>query len=505
MQGTPNVYPAVGSNSNERGIYLAAPVRPALDDKAMPIGVVIVEVGADKLDALLKSWTGGPAMLLSPQGVVFATSRADWLFRVSGKMSGEQIAAIQRTRQFANLFDHAQPPPLSFTADTPEATIDGVRHAVRSLALDWNDPAGDWMLVLLDRRAHWWSQKEVLGFAALAGGFVFSLLFWLYSLARITVRRQSDLRTLEVVQVQMRELTDNAPVAVFQILPDNDRRRKNQFFSRPVKDILGVEAETVIAQRGCLFDNVPVEDRAVCEAELNECVANGHGWNSEFRVIINGDTRWIQSVAHALRAADGYMHYNGFIQDITASKTMTDEMRCAREIAEEATQMKSDFLANMSHEIRTPMNAIIGLSHLALKTELTPRQFDYLKKIRQSGQHLLGIINDILDFSKIEAGKLSVEMAPFELDKALENIANLIAEKAASKGLELVFDVNQNVPVHLIGDPLRIGQILINYANNAVKFTEKGEVNIVVKKLAETVGDVLLRFEVYDTGIGLTQ
>ncbi|MEI7608525.1 MAG: response regulator, partial [Rhodospirillaceae bacterium] len=140
-----------------------------------------------------------------------------------------------------------------------------------------------------------------------------------------------------------------------------------------------------------------------------------------------------------------------------------------------------------------------------LKTDLTPRQRDYVRKIQQSGQHLLGLINDILDFSKIEAGKLSVESTDVHLDKVLENVANLISDKTAAKGLELVFDVGAGVPNDLVGDPLRLGQILINYANNAVKFTEAGEIGIVIR-LAEDHGDaVSLRFEVRDTGIGLTE
>ncbi len=177
----------------------------------------------------------------------------------------------------------------------------------------------------------------------------------------------------------------------------------------------------------------------------------------------------------------------------------------ARQKAEAATATKSAFLANMSHEIRTPMNAIIGMCHLALKTDMTPRQRDYLHKAQQSSQHLLAIINDILELSKVEAGKLELEIGEFSLERLLIKVADLLGDKAEGKGLELLFDVAHDVPDALQGDALRLSQMLINYASNALKFTDAGEIDILVRLQQQTDKRVVLRFEVRDTGIGLTE
>ncbi len=212
------------------------------------------------------------------------------------------------------------------------------------------------------------------------------------------------------------------------------------------------------------------------------------------------DAKVLVPEAAPAEIADLTRHFNAMVD---ARLGIEKNLVAARNDAEQANHAKSEFLANMSHEIRTPMNGIIGLSDLALGMELPPKLRDYLAKIHSSAKALLSIINDILDYSKVEAGRLELDSVEFSLEEVLENVANLFIVRAEEKGLELLFEIGHDVPPSLIGDPLRLSQVLNNLVGNAVKFTERGQIHIKIETAAAVPGQATLRIAISDTGIGM--
>jgi PAS domain S-box-containing protein len=303
----------------------------------------------------------------------------------------------------------------------------------------------------------------------------------------------------------LREIADSVPGVVYQLRIEKDGASSYTFMSDAVTTLRGISREEALADYELLFRQVVEEDRPVIRRAILTSVETLQPMFEEFRIkMLDGSIKWLQSAAMPSRVEGGAVVLNGYWIDVTQHRNMESELAAARATADAANEAKSSFLASMSHEIRTPMNAIIGMAHLALRTELTPRQHDYLTKIRASGEHLLGIINDILDFSKVEAGKLSIETIQFEFDGVLDTISTVISEKAAAKGLEFVFDIEPLIAPSLNGDPLRLGQVLINLCNNAVKFTEHGEIVLRARLIEDLADSQKLQLEVSDTGIGLT-
>ncbi|BBP01451.1 PAS domain S-box protein [Sulfuriferula nivalis] len=316
----------------------------------------------------------------------------------------------------------------------------------------------------------------------------------------ITERKKVE-DALQVSMGKFREYFDQPLTGMATLTPDMHWLEVNQRLA----DMLGYPREELVKLNWS--DLIHPDDKDDMVHLLQDTLQGTTAGESDQRMIRkDGQILWTSQVIRSVRRTDDSVLYLiALINDISERKLIEQQLRTASKLANAASQSKSDFLANMSHEIRTPMNGIIGLTHLALRTQLTMQQQDYLNKIMHSAQSLLTIINDILDFSKIEAGKLELEAINFDLDQTFSNIINLVGQHAAEKGLELVIRHATTVPNELIGDPLRLGQILLNLTSNAVKFTERGNIMIGVAPAETHISGVpAWRFYVTDTGIGMT-
>ncbi|MGB6876200.1 MAG: ATP-binding protein [Silvibacterium sp.] len=315
------------------------------------------------------------------------------------------------------------------------------------------------------------------------------------------VKRKRSEEALRVSEEQFRQLAENVHEVFFvgELEP-----MRLSYLSPAYEEVWGRPRQEAYERPDAWIDAIHPEDRERAFSLFTRSY-QGERAHAEYRVVRpDSSVRFIRARAFPVLDTEGrFCGLVGIAEDVTEQKQAEAELVKAKEAAEAASRAKSDFLANMSHEIRTPMNGIIGMTDLALDTELTPEQAEYLHMVRGSADALLILLNDILDFSKIEAGKLELDCRSFDLRKSLREVAKVLAIKAQQKGLEFIFDVRPEVPDNVLGDPARLRQVLVNLVGNSIKFTENGEIEVNVQTAAQGLQGTILRFSVRDTGIGI--
>jgi len=374
----------------------------------------------------------------------------------------------------------------------------------------WNTPEQEVRLTIDVQSPPWLRWWAWMLYALGGGSIIFGLERWRIRVSerqRILLQEEVEARTAELraSEEKSRLLLQSVGEGIFGVGLDGKvvfiNPAANRMLGYDTGELIGKKIHEIIHHSHA--DGSPYP-RSECPMHLTHVDGTDHHIADEVLWRKDGTAFPVEYTSMPIKKDDQVVGAVVAFMDITERKKAENELRIAKETAVEATKAKSDFLANMSHEIRTPMNAIIGMAHLALKTDLTAKQYDYLKKVDNSAKSLLGIINDILDFSKIEAGKLDMESLDFQLEDTLENIATLVGIKTQEKGLELLFKTDAAVPTALVGDPLRLGQILINLSNNAVKFTETGEIVVSTELVKKDDARVTLKFSVQDTGVGMS-
>ncbi|MGE3188511.1 MAG: PAS domain-containing protein, partial [Vicinamibacterales bacterium] len=325
----------------------------------------------------------------------------------------------------------------------------------------------------------------------------------IYGVAQDVTERRIMEEALRSSEERLRMLAAQVPGCIYQFRLWPTGRREFTYISEGVSALLGVSPEDVYSDHSLPWSFVPAEEVDQLWASIDESAATGEPWVLDFRVDLRaGGRKIVHGHAHPRALSDGSILWSGLLTDITTQRRQEEELIRTREAALEASREKSRFLANMSHEIRTPMNGILGMTALALGTALTDEQREYVEAVRQSGESLLAIINDILDISKIEARRMAVEQMPFTLIRVIDEAVASNRPRANEKGLRLDVTVAPGIPAHVMGDPLRIGQILRNLLSNAVKFTERGHVHLTVSPGDSGAG---VHFSVEDTGLGITR
>ena len=407
-----------------------------------------------------------------------------------------------------------QKQPLTFMA---QQAIDGVSGGSVEAYLDYRGVAvlGAWL----------WDEELGVGFASeieeheallaytdtreiVVVMFLFVLAAALVFFYVISSLRKTASDEIAKSEAYLRVVLDNAADSIVTI----DDKGVIQTFNHAAESLFGYSLVEVVGQDVSML--VPEPDKSWHADYINNYLSTGNtgviGVGREVEGLNKNGSKFPMWLGLSEIFLGKQRIFAAVIHDLTQQKQAEAEIRrrsteleAAKELADSANRAKSEFLAMMSHEIRTPMNAIIGMSHLVLKTGLNSKQLNYIDKINVSAESLLNIINDILDFSKIEAGYLKLEHIDFNLDEVLNKLTNLVALKAQEKGLDFHFEIKPGAPFRLVGDPTRLIQVLVNLGSNAVKFTEQGEVILTIEQLDASNGQVVLKFSVRDSGIGV--
>jgi PAS domain S-box-containing protein len=316
----------------------------------------------------------------------------------------------------------------------------------------------------------------------------------------ITERRRAE-RSLQDQKERLRLATDAAGIGVWELDPSRGTVEFDDWMHR-LYDLAPGDPGSLLERWS---QRLHPGDAQRVVGQMTAALKGHGGDQSAFRVVWgNGEVRHLQAAGHVVRDATGRAtRVIGVNVDVTLQRRSEDALRDAKQAAEAANASKSAFLANMSHEIRTPMNAILGMLALLRRTEMTPRQADYAAKTESAARSLLGLLNDILDFSKVEAGKMTLDAEPFRVERLMDDLAVILSASVGTKPLEVLFDIDPAVPPRLLGDAMRLQQVLINLGGNALKFTTEGEVVISIAVRGQAAGRVRLEFAVSDTGIGI--
>lgn len=498
IQGDHASYAAVGVTTEKRGIYFSSPVRAK--DGAPPLGVVVVKIDMDTIDSFLGAESiVQPAMLVSPDGIVFATNHPAFFLRTGYPLSATALQRIRSGRQFST----SPLDPLPFSLQEDIISWQGTRTLLFGQPIDMKG----WRIVVLQPAPYPWELILSGSLLLLAtGGMLITITLHSHKEKQLTDAidqgRRRSLVAENAHRETMRELETIFSASMIGILLVRDGRavnvnaRMRDIFGYSQSEILNGTVEMFFPDRKSYLHFIKTYARQLARRDLEQieyilkkkdgslvpCTLSGKALSSE---DLSKGVVWV-------------------VQDITQRKLVEKELQDARASAEAASRAKSEFLANMSHEIRTPMNGILGLSNLLLQEEVTAEQQKLLKHIRSSGQRLLSIINDILDFSKVEAGRIELNDYEFSLRELMAEQLHNLDVLAREKGLQLQADIGDDVPDALIGDAVKLSQILVNLIGNGVKFTLEGGVHLRISLQNRfNVHWVRLLFEVDDTGIGI--